>query len=38
MPQLTVVANIKAKSDQVALVKTALHKLIDATRSEEGVY
>ena len=34
--QLTVVANIKAKSDKIDLVKTELEKLIDVTRAEEG--
>ena len=36
MPQLTIVANITAKSDQVDLVKTELIKLIATTRSEAG--
>lgn len=36
MSKLTVVANIKAKSDSIALVKAELLKLIDVTRSEEG--
>ena len=36
MPKLTIVANIKAKSDKIELVKAELNKLIDITRSEEG--
>lgn len=36
MSQLTIVANIKAKSDKVDLVKTELLKLIAMTRSEQG--
>ena len=36
MPKLTIVAHIKAKSDQIALVKMELEKLIDITRKEEG--
>lgn len=36
MPKLTIVANIKAKSDKVDLVKAELEKLIDTTRTEEG--
>lgn len=36
MPKLTIVANIKAKSDKVELVKTELKKLISITRAEEG--
>ena len=36
MSQLTIVANIKAKTDKVALVKAELLKLIDVTRAEEG--
>ena len=36
MSQLTIIAHIKAKTDQVALVKTELYKLIDPTRKEEG--
>ena len=33
---LTIVANIKAKSDQIDLVKAELLKLIATTRAEEG--
>ena len=36
MPDLTIVAHITAQDDQVDLVNSELHKLIDATRSEEG--
>lgn len=36
MPQLTIVANIKAKSNKVDLVKAELEKLVPLTRSEEG--
>ncbi len=36
MPQLTIVANIKAKSDKINLVKTELEKLIPITLDEEG--
>ena len=36
MAKLTIVANIKAKSDKVKLVKAELLKLIDITRAEEG--
>ncbi|MEL0622485.1 putative quinol monooxygenase [Marinomonas arenicola] len=36
MTKLTVVAHIVAKEDKVELVKTALLKLIDVTRAEEG--
>ena len=36
MPELTIVANIKAKSDKVDLVKAELEKLIETTRAEEG--
>ncbi|OEF23408.1 putative quinol monooxygenase [Vibrio rumoiensis] len=36
MSKLTIVANIKAKADQIELVKTELLKLIDITRAEEG--
>ena len=36
MPQLTIVANITAKSEQVDFVKTELVKLIATTRSEDG--
>ncbi|WHI51526.1 putative quinol monooxygenase [Microbulbifer sp. MLAF003] len=36
MSRLTIVANIKAKADQVDLVKSELLKLINTTRTEEG--
>jgi quinol monooxygenase YgiN len=36
MTNLTIVANIIAKADKVELVKTALLKLIEVTRAEEG--
>jgi quinol monooxygenase YgiN len=36
MSKLTAVANIKAKTDKMDLVKTELEKLIDITRAEEG--
>jgi len=36
MTKLTIVANIKAKPDQIALVKAELQKLIDITRAEAG--
>lgn len=36
MANLTIVANIIAKTDKVELVKTELLKLIDVTRAEEG--
>ncbi len=36
MPQLTIVANIKANPDQIELVKSELIKLINITRAEEG--
>jgi len=36
MTKLTIVANITAKTDKVALVKAELEKLIDITRAEEG--
>ncbi|MBY6187359.1 antibiotic biosynthesis monooxygenase [Marinobacter hydrocarbonoclasticus] len=36
MAQLTIVANIIAKADKVALVKAELLKLIDTTRAEAG--
>ncbi|MCL6415518.1 antibiotic biosynthesis monooxygenase [Aestuariirhabdus sp. Z084] len=36
MSQLTIVANIIARADQVDLVKAELLKLIDVTRAEEG--
>lgn len=36
MTQLTIVANIKAKADQIDLVKAELIKLINITRAETG--
>ncbi len=36
MDKLTIIANIKAKVDQVELVKSELLKLIDVTRAEKG--
>jgi len=36
MANLTIVANITAKADKIALVKVALEKLIDITRAEAG--
>jgi len=36
MTHLTIVANIKANTDQINLVKTELLKLIEPTRAEEG--
>lgn len=36
MPKLTIVANIKAKSDKIELVKSELEKLVPITRSEPG--
>lgn len=36
MPKLTIIANIKAKPDKIALVKAELLKLIDITRAEAG--
>ena len=36
MPKLTIVANIKAKSDKIELVKAELEKLVSITRSEKG--
>ena len=36
MSKLTIVAQIKAKSDQIELVKSELLKLIDTTRAEQG--
>lgn len=36
MSKLTIVANIKAKSDKVDLVKNELEKLINTTRAEAG--
>ncbi len=36
MAHLTIVANIKAKPDQIELVKNELQKLIDVTRLEDG--
>ena len=36
MSKLTIVANIKAKSDKIDLTKAELEKLIDITSAEEG--
>jgi quinol monooxygenase YgiN len=36
MAHLTIIANIKAKAEQVELVKTELLKLLETTRAEEG--
>ena len=36
MTNLTIVANIHAKSDKIDLVQTELEKLIAITRAEEG--
>ena len=36
MSKLTIVANIKAKSDKIDFVKAELEKLIPITRAEEG--
>ncbi|MEC4723987.1 antibiotic biosynthesis monooxygenase [Shewanella sp. D64] len=36
MTNLTIVANVIPKTDKVELVKTALLKLIEVTRTEEG--
>ena len=36
MPKHTIVANIHADPDKIALVKTELEKLIPITRAEEG--
>lgn len=36
MAKLTIVANIKANTDKIDLVKTELLKLIDVTRAEIG--
>ncbi len=36
MKILTVVANIKAKKDQIDFVRTELESLIDVTRKEKG--
>ncbi|WP_086933144.1 putative quinol monooxygenase [Agarilytica rhodophyticola] len=36
MAKLTIVANIIAKEDKIALVKAELIKLIDITRAEKG--
>jgi quinol monooxygenase YgiN len=36
MEKLTLVANIKAKSDKIEFVKEELVKLIDAAHAEEG--
>ena len=36
MANLTIVANVQAKTDKIELVKAELQKLIEITRSEEG--
>lgn len=36
MPQLTIIANIHAKPDQIEQVKAALLALVPITRAEEG--
>lgn len=36
MSKLTIIANIKARSDRIDLVKAELEKLIDITRAEAG--
>jgi quinol monooxygenase YgiN len=36
MPKLTIIANITAKANMIALVKSELMKLIETTRAEEG--
>ncbi len=36
MANLTIVANIRAKADQIDLVKAELLKLVPTTRAEEG--
>jgi len=36
MTKLTIVANIKANTDKIELVKAELLKLIEITRAEEG--
>ena len=36
MTKLTIVANIKANPDQIALVKAELEKLVTITRAEDG--
>jgi len=36
MPELTIVANIKADAAKVDLLKTELQKLIEPTRAENG--
>ena len=36
MKKLTIVANIKAKKDQIDMVKAEVEKLIDVTRAEKG--
>ncbi|MGR6873127.1 putative quinol monooxygenase [Pseudomonas sp. HK3] len=36
MKDLTIVARIEAKKDQIGLVKSALLKLIEPTRKEDG--
>ena len=36
MPNLTVIAHIRTKSDQIDLVRTELEKLLAPTRAEDG--
>ena len=36
MPKLTIVADIEARADSVALVKAELEKLVEPTRREAG--
>lgn len=36
MPNLTIVANVRAKPDQIDLVKAELEKLVPVTRAEDG--
>ena len=36
MPKLTIIANVKAKSDKIDFVKRELEKLIPTTRAENG--
>lgn len=36
MAKLTIIANVVAKADKIALVKAELLKLIEPTRAEEG--
>ena len=36
MPQLTIIASIKAKADQIELVKAELTGLVEPTRQEAG--